>query len=194
MRFDPKDYETVESRIRRFYDLHDDGRIITEWDNMDGFIDQKSPNTWVIKAYVYISAGDQANGLPKATGYAFEIDGTGGANNTSALENAETSAIGRALANMNLSGNKRASREEMAKVARGTRDFLLEASVLDSKEELRQLWAEAKAANANGKVLDEIKELANGIGATSVNTGAATGVPGSDTKATASKGTKPSAS
>lgn len=194
MRFDPKDYETVESRIRRFYELHEDGRIITEWDNMDGFIDQKSPNTWVIKAYVYISAGDQANGLPKATGYAFEVDGTGGANNTSALENAETSAIGRALANMNLSGNKRASREEMAKVARGSRDFLAEANALDSKEELRQLWAQAKAAGASEKVLEEIKGLANGIGATGVNTGASAGVPGSNVKASEGKGTKPSAS
>jgi hypothetical protein len=193
MRFNLNDYETVESRIRKFHELHDDGRIVTEWDNMDGYIDQQTPNTWVVKAYVYLTAGDQANGLPKATGYAFEIDGTGGANQTSALENAETSAIGRALANMALSGNKRASREEMSKVVAGARNFLMEASVLDSKESLRLLWAEAKAARASEEVLEEIKGLANGIGATSVNTGAATGVPGSDTKAAQGKGTKPSA-
>jgi hypothetical protein len=55
------------------------------------------------------------------------------ANKTSALENCETSAIGRALANMGLSGDQRASREEMAKVQRGvapTKDWITEAQGL----------------------------------------------------------------
>lgn len=188
MRFDPKDYETVEERIKRFYAAHDDGRIITEWQDFDGYIDRKEPATYAMKAFVYLTAGDQANGLAKATGYAIEV--AEGPQGQWAMELAETSAIGRALANMNLSGNKRASREEMAKVARASRDYLAEAKTLDSKESLRLLWAEAKAAKEPETVLDEIKGLANGIGATSVNTGAATGVPGSDTKVTASKGTK----
>jgi len=164
MRFNLEDYETVEERIKRFYDKYDDGRIYTEWESSYS-VDGASPNIWVIKASVYLTAGDQAERLPKATGYAFEIDGGVGANKTAAMENAETSAIGRALANMGMSGNKRASREEMQKVARAEtkpRDWIAEASKLNDVDALRLLWSEAKAAKAPQKTLDRIKELANG--------------------------------
>lgn len=160
MRFNIDDYETVEERIKRFYAANPDGRIETNWESSYA-VDGASPNIWVIKAFVYLTAGDQANKLPKATGYAFEKDGTGGANNTSALENAETSAIGRALANMNLSGNKRASREEMLKVQRESRDWLAEASKMTDIESLRLIWAEAHAAKVSDDILSQIKELAS---------------------------------
>ena len=47
-----------------------------------------------------------------------EIIGVGMVNTTSALENAESSSIGRALSNFIFSGNKRPSRDEMEKVER----------------------------------------------------------------------------
>jgi hypothetical protein len=56
-----------------------------------------------------------------ATGYAEEVRGAGNVNRTSHVENCETSAIGRALANCGMAGSdmtKRPSREEMAKVQR----------------------------------------------------------------------------
>jgi hypothetical protein len=56
-----------------------------------------------------------------ATGYAEEVRGAGNVNRTSHVENCETSAVGRALANAGMAGtdvNKRPSREEMAKVQR----------------------------------------------------------------------------
>lgn len=169
-RFNLDDYETVEARIKRFYEAYPDGRIQTEWESSYTVTgEQNQRNIWVIKAYVYLTAGDQANKLPKATGYAFEIDGTGGANNTSALENAETSAIGRALANMNLSGNKRASREEMQKVQAGEelfsvlgaeRDWLADAQAEKNVDKLRKLYLEAKAAGQPTHVLKEIEKLA----------------------------------
>jgi hypothetical protein len=165
MRFNLDDYETVESRIKKFYELHPDGRITTQWASdylISGAI--PTPFTWVVKASVYLNVEDQENNRPKATGYAFERDGTGGANQTSALENAETSAIGRALANMALSGNKRASREEMQKVARA-RDYADEASKLTDKDALRILWAEAKAAGADAQTLAKVKAYANKLGA-----------------------------
>lgn len=111
--FNLADYETVEERIKKFYATYPDGRIET-------ILVDRTNDTWIVKAMVFLTAGDQGNALVKATGYAFEIDGQGMANKTSALENAETSAIGRALANMGLSGNKRASREEMQKVQRSS--------------------------------------------------------------------------
>jgi len=164
MRFNLDDYETVESRIKRFMEANEDGRLVTEL--ITDPLLQEKPRIWVVKSYAYLTAGDQAAGLPKATGYAFEIDGTGGANATAALENAETSSLGRCLANLSMSGNKRASREEMEKVVRSeanvNRDWAAEASKLTDVDALRLLWAEAKAAKAPQKILDQIKELANG--------------------------------
>lgn len=155
-RFNLADYETVEERLRRAHAAHDDLRVITEWVNQGETID--GVRTWVVKAYVYLTAGDQANGLPKATGYAVEIDGTGGANNGSALENAETSAIGRALSNMNLSGNKRTSREEMSKVARiENTDWIAELSGANDLKSARALYARAMQQGAPSEVLERIK-------------------------------------
>lgn len=160
MRFDPNDYETVESRIKRFYETYPDGRIITENETT---AEDRQISTWVVKAYVYLTDGDQANELPKATGYAFEVDGGQGANKTAALENAETSAIGRALANMGMSGNKRASREEMEKVSRvaNKEDWLVEAGKLKTVEDLRKLYIKAKANGATDDELTEIRRLAD---------------------------------
>ena len=164
MRFNLDDYETVESRIKRFMETNEDGRLVTEL--ITDPLLQEKPIIWVVKSYAYLTAGDQAAGLPKATGYAFEVDGTGGANATAALENAETSSLGRCLANLSMSGNKRASREEMEKVVRSeanvNRNWTAEASKLTDVDALRLLWAEAKAAKAPQKTLDQIKELANG--------------------------------
>lgn len=158
-RFNLDDYETVESRIKKFYEQNPDGRIVTKW--LNEFRLNDTSDTYIVKASVYLTAGDQANKLPKATGLAVEVTGTGGANNGSALENAETSAIGRALANMNLSGNKRASREEMEKVQRmqpdnTALDFLAKLDELTKAEEIRQLYNDARRANAPKEVLDKI--------------------------------------
>jgi len=86
--FDLSQYETVEERIRRFYEMHPDGRIITEDLTAE---DDRDRGVWRVKATIYLTDGDQANDLPKATGHAFEIDGQGMANKTAALENCETS-------------------------------------------------------------------------------------------------------
>lgn len=158
-RFNLDDYETVESRIKKFYELHPDGRIVTEWEN--NFEEVNGSRTWVVKTTIFLDAGDQANKLPKATGYATETDGTGGANSAgAALENCETSSIGRCLANLGLSGNKRASREEMQKVNRvadhATADWIAKLQELNTKAELKELYAEALRNQAPKQVLDEI--------------------------------------
>ena len=155
-RFDPNAYETVEQRIKRFYDNHPAGRIITDC------VVAGEDGTWLFKAYVYLTEGDQAAGLPKATGYASEREG--GPQSEWKAELGETSAIGRALANMNLSGNKRASREEMQKVERvENRDWLSEADSIDDVKQLRVLWAHAKQAGADKKILKQLEDRARGL-------------------------------
>ena len=152
-RFNLEDYETVEERLRRAHEMYEDLRITTEC--VVAGVDGK----WLFKAYAYLTAGDQANGLPKATGYASETEG--GPQSDWKAELGETSAIGRCLANMNLSGSKRSSRQEMEKVVRSeSRDFVAEASKLSDVEGLRFLYAQAKSAGASVDVLEKVKARA----------------------------------
>jgi hypothetical protein len=165
--FNLQDYETVEERIRRFYKDNPDGRIIT--DNITTLQDRQV-GTWVTRSWVYLTAEDQEKGLPKASGLAFEVDSNKGPQATSALEVCETSSIGRALANANYSGNKRASRTEMEKVQRGQRpsatakDWLaMTAELGNDLDGLRLLYSEAKTGGADTATLDKIKDIANGL-------------------------------
>jgi hypothetical protein len=155
MRFDINQYETVEQRVKRFLDIHPDGRIITDCEigGVDGM--------WLFRALVFLNADEQERGLPKATGYASERDG--GPQSEWKAELGETSAIGRALANMGLHGSKRPSAEEMQKVKRASRDWVAEAGKLTDKDALRLLYAEAHAAKASQDTLDKIKEFADAI-------------------------------
>lgn len=147
--FNLNDYETVEQRIARFYLDNPDGRIITS--NLTTLQDRQV-STWVVEATVYLSFLDQVNYAPKATGLAFEVDGGGMANKTSALENCETSAIGRALANAGYSGNKRTTHEEMAKVERGVTPSPVSPLSVDERTAI----VHAIATATNRDVLREI--------------------------------------
>jgi hypothetical protein len=84
-----------------------------------------------------------------ATGWAEEIRGQGNVNKTSHLENCETGAVGRALANAGLSGSdftKRPSREEMGKVVRMQGDTqITEPSNLASDKQLNMIRAVCKS-------------------------------------------------
>lgn len=104
--FNLEDYETVEERLVKFWADNKDGRIITTLLDLSG-------TRFIVRAEIY-------RGLDTpvwATGLAEETVQGRGVNATSALENCETSAIGRALANAGYATKgKRASREEMSKV------------------------------------------------------------------------------
>lgn len=172
--FNLEDYETVASRITKLYERYAHARIITK--NLTTEADRER-GTWVVGAEIYLPmftiwedapAQDypENNWYLKSTGLAFEIDGAGMANKTSALENCETSAIGRALANMGLSGDQRASREEMAKVQRGaqpTRDYLAEAQNILNRDDLRKLYNAARASGAGQHILSQITDYGKAL-------------------------------
>jgi hypothetical protein len=108
--FDLSQYETVDQRLEKFWAKYPDGAILTE---LVAYKDDR----FIFKASVYKTYADN---VPFATGYAEESVSNRGVNSTSALENSESSAIGRALHTGGISkhseGKPRPSAEEMAKV------------------------------------------------------------------------------
>ena len=105
--FNLADYEPVEVRLEKFIKDYPAFRIATELEVVEA-------TRYIVKAYLFKDAKDS---VAWATGYAEETVTNRGVNQTSALENCETSAIGRALANAGYAPKgKRPSREEMSKV------------------------------------------------------------------------------
>jgi hypothetical protein len=116
--FDLSSYEPVAERLDRWLtakiagyeaSANDYPRVLTR------MISEPGADICVIRAELWL--GENLI----ATGYAEEVRGAGNVNRTSHVENCETSAIGRALANCGMAGSdmtKRPSREEMAKVQR----------------------------------------------------------------------------
>jgi hypothetical protein len=103
------DYETVETRLEKFWLKFPNGRIETKLLKFDG-------GQYIIWSAIY---RDIADSVPFATGLAEETVQGRGVNSTSALENGETSSLGRSLANGGFAAKgKRASAEEMSKVER----------------------------------------------------------------------------
>ena len=107
MAFNLEDYEPVEERLSKWWKENEDGRVATELISFQN-------GQYIVQAYLYRTYLDS---VAYATGLAEEKITDRGVNATSALENCETSAIGRALANANYAAKgKRPSREEMTKV------------------------------------------------------------------------------
>jgi hypothetical protein len=111
MGFDLSNYETVEQRLVRWWAAYPNGRVYTCMMNYTG-------DACVFYCELYADKDDK---VPVATGYAEEIKADRGVNATSFVENCETSAIGRAIANCPLqapASGPRPSRNEMQKVER----------------------------------------------------------------------------
>lgn len=96
-----KEYFTVAERVHTFREAHPDWAIQTD------LVD--AGNAVIMKALICNS-----DGMVLATGYAEEVRGSTNINTTSAMENCETSAIGRALAAMGHAGTEYASADEVA--------------------------------------------------------------------------------
>ena len=128
MGFNLDDYEPVAARHARWLAPHPHGRTITH------MVSQPGSDICVIRAELWL------DDVCIATGYAEEVRGAGNVNRTSHVENCETSAVGRALANAGMAGtdvNKRPSREEMSKVQ-------------NTKPKMRITQAPSAMASANG--------------------------------------------
>ena len=112
-KFNLENYETVEERLKVFWKENPEGRIFTE------VVHETDDGSCVtIRAFIYKNENDTN---PISTGIAQETKGQGGFANTDAwVENCETSAIGRALANWKYQGSNkpRPSAEEMSKVVK----------------------------------------------------------------------------
>jgi len=97
-----REYQTVAYRVGKFREAHPHYALTTEILNRDA-------DCAVMKATI----ADE-NGRVLATGHSEEYRAASQINKTSALENAETSAIGRALAALGLGGTEFASADEVA--------------------------------------------------------------------------------
>ena len=96
-----KEYKTVALRVQEFREKHSDFTIQTE-------LVEANDTLVIVKATI------AAAGQIISTGYAEEVRSASKINRTSALENAETSAVGRALAFFGMGGSEIASADEVA--------------------------------------------------------------------------------
>jgi hypothetical protein len=142
--FNLADYEPVEVRLEKFIKDYPAFRISTELEVVEA-------TRYIVKAYLFKNAED---GVAWATGYAEETVTSRGVNQTSALENCETSAIGRALANAGYAPKgKRPSREEMSKVAhKMVQQSVLKPAVQEVKADDQDYWT--TPVNEYNKVVD----------------------------------------
>lgn len=146
MGFNLADYEPVDERNAKFWTKYPTGRIVTELVFDDG-------QRFTFRCELFRDA-DAAT--PFATGYATEHVTNSGVNKTSALENAETSAEGRALARGGFAPKGvRPSREEMDKAQRGQQNGhqLSAASITTAKQARAYL---ANTCGENGWKLDVV--------------------------------------
>jgi CBS domain-containing protein len=141
--FNPLDYDPVEKRLgnkadaKSFWEDYPEGRVETK-------LVFHSSTQFIVWAAIF---RDSADSQPWATGLAEETVQGRGVNATSALENCETSALGRALANAGYAAKgKRPSREEMTKVVKAQE---VKATIDEVK---------AKMAQTSGEYIPVVKE------------------------------------
>ena len=153
---DLKDYVEVHERVEAFWNDHpDDGSIITH---------MEYPDEHTVRCHVRILT----HGVLRATGHAEEVRGQGLVNTTSAVENCETSAVGRALAVMGYKVKRGiASREEVAAAVaaqaqakpKGLQGPSRNGRITDKQQKL--VWARARQHGLNNEqVLEVLQRVA----------------------------------
>lgn len=121
-----KDYQTVALRVQLMRKEHPEWAIITDVLHCDN-------ERVMVKAAIITETGRTI-----ATGHAEEYRGSSPVNKTSAIENCETSAIGRCLAAAGwLGGGEFASADEVARAVSGAKQEAPKLSPLQAAEK----WA-----------------------------------------------------
>jgi len=154
--FNLEDYETVEERLTKYWKDYPDGQIHTK-------VLEHTTGRFIVEASIYRT---EADARPWTTGLAEETVQGRGVNATSALENCETSAIGRALANAGYATKgKRASREEMTKVkANEPKPFAQKLAEKITVPVADDPWT-IKAVDESPQAAMSVEEVAKTIGA-----------------------------
>ena len=162
------DYEPVEKRITDFWVKYPNGRIHTVIVSLD-------EKQVIVRAEVFTDRDDHR---PVTVDHAQEKVGGSGMTANSWLEIACTSAIGRALADLDFAKKgKRPSREEMVKAkghetpvkpapSKPADHFMalaFEASQNKDIDGLRKIYADAVADNQDKEVLESLTKLAKEI-------------------------------
>jgi hypothetical protein len=135
-----KEYQTVALRVQKFREAHPEWELSTE-------IIEANEKFVIMQARIY-----NTDGKCIATGHAEEFRAASQINSTSALENAETSAIGRALAAAGWGGTEFASANEVQNAIHqqnkkvDSTNFVQQIRGAKNVEELKTHFASAFAA------------------------------------------------
>jgi hypothetical protein len=121
-----KDYKTVAYRVNEFRKKYPDFTIQTD-------LVEANDVLVIVKASIF-----NTESRLLATGYAEEVRAASKINRTSALENAETSAIGRALSALGLGGSQYASADELVNALQQQNDT---SPLMDHNEALQRNYA-----------------------------------------------------
>lgn len=161
-KFDLSKYETVKERKKRFYIDYPQGRIAVMLLSVDKILDYA-----LFQAAVFTDKNDQ---VPRGIGYALEVrhknlsQGKHGSyesvNYSSWTENAEESAVGRALDNAGYSGNDKCSREEIEKAERMNETLKEENEAEDRKGDIKVFRKIVAKVKTEGE-LKKLKERLN---------------------------------
>ena len=149
-----KEYQTVALRVQKFREAHPTWALTSE-------VLFRDADCVVMKSII----ADET-GRVLATGHAEEYRKSSQINGTSALENAETSAHGRALAALGIGGTEFASANEVQNAIHQQTDkphpkrAALEVAfkALDSMDSLQALWANLSAEDK--KIAADLKDQA----------------------------------
>lgn len=170
MRFDPNEYAPVAERLAHFFEDYgrEGPRVITEiveHDRESGFV--------LMKASLYTHFDDAE---PAATGHAYELRSGGHVQAGNYIEVAETSAVGRALANLNYktkrepgarADSRRGARGEgRAESARGQAPPPADGAAADLRERQAKAIVEAGGVTETEHGLDVTGPALNGRSAT----------------------------
>jgi hypothetical protein len=158
-----KEYKTVALRVQEFKEKFPNYFLTTEIVKID---DEQC----IIKAYAGIHT-DNGNVQTFATGHAQEFRKASQINGTSYVENCETSAIGRCLSALGLSGEQFASAEEVANAMYQQNNPVIETITDDDVEVAKGQLVLAKEAGElkekffkfSPQMQEKLREFANDL-------------------------------